>query len=145
MRRPSLHQCTPLFERVATPIGAFSFVANLMCKSCFGHFAREGRTLASPITERASETMHRGVNLTTAQDHFQSHHRQRLVGFAAGKNKFRNPPRLHRFKNIYSTLRKRNAMLAPALHAVRRHSPDFARKVNFIPPRAKHLPGSCTG
>jgi hypothetical protein len=60
---PSLHQRAPLFERIATAIGALSLVAGDMRKRCLGYFARERRDLAAPVTERASEAVHRRVSI----------------------------------------------------------------------------------
>jgi hypothetical protein len=66
--RPCFHELAPLFQGVAAaPVGPLRGIARDMRQRGLGKFPRERRCLTAPIPERASEPMHRHVNIHPAK------------------------------------------------------------------------------
>jgi hypothetical protein len=66
-RRPSFHEPATLFQGIAAPVGPLRGIASDMRQRGLGKFPRERRCLTAPIPERASEPMHRHVNIHPAK------------------------------------------------------------------------------
>ena len=65
--RPGFHQCSPLFQGVTAPVYSLGGIARDMRQRGLGKLTREGGCFAAPIPERASEPMHRHVNIHPAK------------------------------------------------------------------------------
>jgi hypothetical protein len=64
---PCLHEPATLFQGIAAPVGPLRGIASDMRQRGLGKFPRERRCLTAPIPERASEPMHRHVNIHPAK------------------------------------------------------------------------------
>src|SRR4029077_10444603 len=92
---PTLHKCASLFQRIATAIGTLGLVASNVRKGSLGYFARKGRYLAAPVTERTSKAMNRDVvDFHAAQNHFHGHSAQRSARPLSRKNVLAGPGRV---------------------------------------------------
>src|SRR5258708_5700803 len=84
--RPSVHQRTALFERIAAPVHALRGVADDMGERGFGDLAREMRLVSRPVAKRGPETVYgHGVEMHAPENHFHRHDRKRPTGAGAGK------------------------------------------------------------
>jgi hypothetical protein len=64
---PCFHEAAPLFQGIAAPVSPLRRIASDMGKRRLGKLTREGGCFAAPIPERASEPMHRHVNIYPAK------------------------------------------------------------------------------